>query len=91
MTSWHQDQPSYYCVDGTDTVSLWILPVDSVLRERTLSPVAGSHKWGKYYRPERFNKTGALNENDGLSRCRTSTTTATSSRCWAGRWNRAMP
>ena len=62
-TPWHQDQP-YYCVDGTDTVSLWI-PLDSVPRERTLEFVAGSHKWGKYFRPERFNKT-ALNENDGL-------------------------
>ncbi len=62
-TPWHQDQP-YYCVDGTDTVSLWI-PLDSVPRERTLEFVGGSHKSGKYYRPERFNKT-ALNENDGL-------------------------
>lgn len=62
-TPWHQDQP-YYCVDGSETVSLWI-PLDSVPRERTLEFVAGSHKSGKYYRPERFNKT-ALNENDGL-------------------------
>ena len=62
-TPWHQDQP-YYCVDGSDTVSLWI-PLDSVPRERTLEFVGGSHKWGKYYRPERFNKQ-ALNENDGL-------------------------
>jgi len=62
-TPWHQDQP-YYCVDGSDTVSLWI-PLDPVPRERTLEFVAGSHRWGKYFRPERFNKT-ALNENDGL-------------------------
>jgi ectoine hydroxylase-related dioxygenase (phytanoyl-CoA dioxygenase family) len=62
-TPWHQDQP-YYCVDGTDTVSLWI-PLDSVPRERTLEFVAGSHRWGKYFRPERFNKQ-PLNENDGL-------------------------
>lgn len=62
-TPWHQDQP-YYCVDGSDTVSLWI-PLDSVPRERTLEFVGGSHLWGKYFRPERFNMT-ALNENDGL-------------------------
>ena len=62
-TPWHQDQP-YYCVDGTDTVSLWI-PLDSVPRERTLEFVAGSHRWGRYFRPERFNKQ-PLNENDGL-------------------------
>jgi ectoine hydroxylase-related dioxygenase (phytanoyl-CoA dioxygenase family) len=62
-TPWHQDQP-YYCVDGNDTVSLWI-PLDAVPRDRTLEFVAGSHKTGKYYRPERFDKT-PLNENDGL-------------------------
>ena len=44
-TPWHQDQP-YYCVDGTDTVSLWI-PLDPVPRERTLEFVAGSQAWGK--------------------------------------------
>ena len=62
-TPWHQDQP-YYCVDGTETVSLWIA-LDHVPRERTLEFVGGSHGWGKFFRPERFNKT-ALNENDGL-------------------------
>jgi ectoine hydroxylase-related dioxygenase (phytanoyl-CoA dioxygenase family) len=45
-------------------VSLWI-PLDNVPRERSVEFVAGSHRWGKYFRPERFNKT-ALNENDGL-------------------------
>ena len=62
-TPWHQDQP-YYCVDGNQTVSLWV-PLDDVPLERTLEFVGGSHKWGKYFRPERFNKT-PLNENDGL-------------------------
>jgi ectoine hydroxylase-related dioxygenase (phytanoyl-CoA dioxygenase family) len=62
-TPWHQDQP-YYCVDGEDTVSLWI-PLDKVPRDRTLEFIGGSHKWGKYFRPERFNKT-PLNEDDGL-------------------------
>ena len=62
-TPWHQDQP-YYCVDGNDTVSIWI-PLDHVPRDRTLEFAGGSHKWGKFYRPERFDKT-PLNENDGL-------------------------
>jgi ectoine hydroxylase-related dioxygenase (phytanoyl-CoA dioxygenase family) len=62
-TPWHQDQP-YYCVDGSQTVSLWI-PLDRVPRERTLEFVGGSHLWGKYFRPERFNKQ-PLNANDGL-------------------------
>lgn len=60
-TPWHQDQP-YYCVDGPKTCSLWI-PLDHVPRERTVEFVGGSHKWGKSFRPERFNRT-ALNDND---------------------------
>ncbi len=62
-TPWHQDAP-YYCVDGPKTVSLWI-PLDEVARETTLEFVAGSHKWGKSYRPQRFDGT-ALNDDDGL-------------------------
>ena len=62
-TPWHQDLP-YYCLDATQTVSIWI-PMDEVPRERTLEFVAGSHLWGKHFRPQRFDGT-ALNENDGL-------------------------
>lgn len=62
-TPWHQDMP-YYCVDGPHTVSLWV-PLDEVPRERTLEFVAGSHKWGKFYRPQRFDGQ-PLNEADGL-------------------------
>jgi ectoine hydroxylase-related dioxygenase (phytanoyl-CoA dioxygenase family) len=62
-TPWHQDMP-YYCVDGPQTVSLWV-PLDEIPRERTLGFVAGSHQWGKFYRPQRFNGQ-PLNENDGL-------------------------
>jgi ectoine hydroxylase-related dioxygenase (phytanoyl-CoA dioxygenase family) len=62
-TPWHQDAP-YYCVDCPKTVSLWI-PLDEVPRETTLEFVPGSHTWGKFYRPQRFDGT-ALNENDGL-------------------------
>ncbi|MFK7942671.1 MAG: phytanoyl-CoA dioxygenase family protein [Paracoccaceae bacterium] len=62
-TPWHQDAP-YYCVDGPKTLSLWI-PLDEVPRETTLEFIAGSHKWGKFYRPQRFDGS-ALNENDGL-------------------------
>ena len=62
-TPWHQDAP-YYCVDAAKTVSLWI-PLDEVPRETTLEFIAGSHTWGKAYRPQRFDGS-ALNENDGL-------------------------
>ena len=62
-TPWHQDMP-YYCVDCAKTLSLWI-PLDEVPRETTLEFIAGSHTWGKFYRPQRFNGQ-PLNENDGL-------------------------
>ena len=62
-TPWHQDMP-YYCVDGPKTASLWI-PLDEVPRERGVEFIAGSHLWGKFYRPQRFNGQ-PLNENDIL-------------------------
>ena len=62
-TPWHQDMP-YYCVDGQKTLSLWI-PLDTVPRERTLEFIAGSHRWGKFYRPRRFDGS-PLNEGDDL-------------------------
>jgi ectoine hydroxylase-related dioxygenase (phytanoyl-CoA dioxygenase family) len=62
-TPWHHDQP-YYSVDGTQTCSLWI-PLDSVPRETVPEFVAGSHRWGKWFRPDRFNQT-PLNADDGL-------------------------
>jgi ectoine hydroxylase-related dioxygenase (phytanoyl-CoA dioxygenase family) len=62
-TPWHQDQP-YYCVDGAQTCSLWI-PLDPVDRATSPEFVAGSHGWGRFFRPERFDKS-ALNEGDTL-------------------------
>ena len=62
-TPWHQDAP-YYCVDGPKTVSLWV-PLDNVPQETTLEFLSGSHKWGKFYRPQRFDGS-ALNEHDTL-------------------------
>ena len=55
---------AYYCVDGNKTVSLWI-PLDDVPRETTPEFISGSHKWDKFYRPQRFDGS-ALNEHDGL-------------------------
>ncbi len=63
-TPWHHDQP-YYCVDGTQTCSLW-LALDEVPKETCVEFVAGSHRWGTWFRPERFNET-SLNEDDGLT------------------------
>ncbi len=51
VTPWHQDQP-YYLVEGSQSVSFWV-PLDPVPRERTIEYVAGSHRWGREFRPER--------------------------------------
>ena len=55
VTPWHQDQPYYLC-EGRQTVSFWI-PLDAIPRERTIEYVAGSHRWGKDFKPQRFDGT----------------------------------
>ncbi len=63
VTPWHQDQP-YYCVDGNQNCSMW-LPLDPVARSTCPEFIAGSHRWERWFRPERFDRT-ALNEDDKL-------------------------
>jgi len=63
-TPWHHDSP-YYCVAGQQTVSLW-LPLDPVPREICLESVAGSHAWGKLFRPRRFDGTAYDHQTDDL-------------------------
>ncbi len=53
VTPWHQDLP-YYIVDGQQSVSFWI-PLDPVGRDVVMECVRGSHRWGKDFRPMRFN------------------------------------
>jgi len=54
-TPWHQDQP-YYLVEGRQSVSFWV-PLDAIPREIALEYVTGSHRWGKDFRPQRFDGT----------------------------------
>ena len=60
-TPWHQDGP-YYLVDGEQSVSFWV-PLDTITRDISVEYVPGSHKWGKAFRPDRFNGQ-ALYDND---------------------------
>ncbi len=55
VTPWHQDQP-YYLVDGEQSVSFWV-PLDPISRNMAIEYVAGSHLWGRAYRPQRFDGT----------------------------------
>jgi ectoine hydroxylase-related dioxygenase (phytanoyl-CoA dioxygenase family) len=61
-TPWHQDQP-YYCVDGAQTVSFWT-PLDTVPRDIVMECIAGSHRWGKRFRPRRFDGTPLYAQDD---------------------------
>lgn len=62
-TPWHHDQP-YYPVDGEMVGSIW-LPLDPVPREICVQYIAGSHRWGRWFRPRFFNRaTTALEVAD---------------------------
>jgi ectoine hydroxylase-related dioxygenase (phytanoyl-CoA dioxygenase family) len=52
-TPWHHDQP-YWTVDGTQVCSIW-MSLDPVQRATSVEFVAGSHRWGKWFTPARFN------------------------------------
>jgi ectoine hydroxylase-related dioxygenase (phytanoyl-CoA dioxygenase family) len=60
-TPWHQDQP-YYLVEGTQSVSFWVA-LDAVPRDIAVEYVAGSHAWGRGFRPQRFDGS-SLYAND---------------------------
>lgn len=62
VTPWHQDQP-YYAVEGAQSVSFWT-PLDPVARDTVMECVAGSHRWGKGFRPTRFDGTPLYPQDD---------------------------
>lgn len=51
-TPWHHDQP-YYPIDGEHVISFWI-PLDPVEKRTCPEYIAGSHRWGRWFRPARF-------------------------------------
>ena len=64
-TPWHHDQP-YYPVDGDMIGSIW-LPLDPVDRATSVEFIAGSHRWGRRFRPRYFNAANTtLVEDDGF-------------------------
>jgi len=60
---WHHDQP-YWTVDGEQVCSIWV-PLDPVPRETCVEFLAGSHRWGKWYTPKRFNDLSDHDSNEG--------------------------
>ncbi|CAH1778649.1 unnamed protein product [Owenia fusiformis] len=52
VTPWHMDQ-SYFPIDGDKCCSIW-MPIDPVPEATTLRFVKGSHKFGKWFNPRKF-------------------------------------
>lgn len=61
-TPWHQDL-SYYCVDGTQTVSIYVA-LDHADADVAVRFVKGSHVWGKLFRPRVFMDGADYNTED---------------------------
>ena len=80
-TPWHHDQP-YWTVDGDQVCSIWV-PLDPVPRETCVEFLAGSHRWGKWYTPKRFNDLADHDTNEGEP-CPISTPIATTTRSSVG-------
>ncbi|MDO6462337.1 phytanoyl-CoA dioxygenase family protein [Granulosicoccaceae sp. 1_MG-2023] len=64
LTPWHHDAP-YYCVEAEQTVSIW-LPLDPVARSSSVEFIAGSHRWGKFFRPRKFTGVDYDHKADNL-------------------------
>tara|TARA_B100000676_G_scaffold240929_1_gene241974 strand:+ start:6403 stop:7311 length:909 start_codon:yes stop_codon:yes gene_type:complete len=62
-TPWHQDLP-YYCVDGTQTASVYV-SLDQSPADVAVQFVRGSHLWGKLYYPRVFVDGDSFNTEDG--------------------------
>ena len=61
-TPWHQDLP-YYCVDGTQTASLYV-SLDEVPAEVAVRFVKGSHRWDRMFYPRVFLDGAEFNTTD---------------------------
>ena len=53
-TPWHQDIP-YWPFMGRQVCSVWVALTDATVGESAMEFVRGSHRDGRYYRPELFN------------------------------------
>ncbi len=59
-TRWHNDQP-YWPIRGWQVVSLWVALDPTTLQTGALEFVRGSHRWDRWFQPETFGVTEAIN------------------------------
>lgn len=52
ITPWHHDMP-YFPLEGDQVCSIW-LALDHVPVENSVEYIAGSHRWGRQFRPRSF-------------------------------------
>ena len=60
-TRWHNDQP-YWPVRGWQVLSLWIALDKTTAENGRLEFIRGSHRWDRWFQPETFGKTEAINQ-----------------------------
>ncbi len=58
-TRWHNDLP-YWPIRGSQTLSFWFAGDKSTRESGVLEFIRGSHLWDRYFQPEVFGKTRAI-------------------------------
>ena len=58
-TRWHNDQP-YWPIRGWQVLSIWIALDKTTAENGRVEFVRGSHKWNRWFQPEVFGKTAAI-------------------------------
>ncbi len=58
-TRWHNDQP-YWPIRGSQILSVWVALDPTTEENGRLEFIRGSHRWNRWFQPEAFGKTGAI-------------------------------
>ncbi|MFN0124633.1 MAG: phytanoyl-CoA dioxygenase family protein [Blastocatellia bacterium] len=59
-TRWHNDQP-YWPMRGWQVLSFWIALDPTTAESGALEFIRGSHRWNRWFQPETFGRTAAVN------------------------------
>jgi ectoine hydroxylase-related dioxygenase (phytanoyl-CoA dioxygenase family) len=60
-TRWHNDQP-YWPIRGWQVLSFWMALDKTTAENGRLEFIRGSHLWNRWFQPETFGKTEAINQ-----------------------------
>ena len=62
-TPWHQDQP-YWPLCGTQLCTIWVALDPVTLENGAVEYIRGSHRWGKWYKPQSFSAQSPIDAPD---------------------------